>query len=112
MTPEDFKQKNDIVEFASKYMDLRKSGNQYVGVCPNPAHADTDPSLHITPKKQVFHCFGCGSGGTVIDFYMMVEQLTYPQACRALGLEQAIKEPLYDEGFICDFLERKGQGRL
>jgi DNA primase len=67
------KSKVDIVEFAGRYTSLRKQRNEYIGLCP--LHQEDTPSFTVDPKKQLFHCFGCHAGGTVIDFVMAKERL-------------------------------------
>jgi hypothetical protein len=62
---------NDIVEIVSRYIELHKSGKEYVGRCP--FHDDRHPSLAVNEEKQKFHCFSCDKGGDVIDFVREME---------------------------------------
>ena len=58
--------RNDIVEIVSQYVQLKKSGANYFGLCP--FHNEKTGSFSVSPDKQIFHCFGCGAGGGVITF--------------------------------------------
>jgi len=61
---EEIKSKIDIVEFISDYVHLKKSGQNYKGLCP--FHSEKTPSFMVSQAKQIFHCFGCGVGGDVV----------------------------------------------
>lgn len=74
---------NDLVEIVSGYVALKKSGQNYVGLCP--FHAEKSPSFTVSPSKQLFHCFGCGAGGNLFTFLMKLEGLTFPEAVRSLS---------------------------
>ena len=58
----------DIVSVISRYIPVQKSGKSFRAVCP--FHNDHDPSLNISPEKQIYKCFGCGEGGDVFSFIM------------------------------------------
>jgi len=60
----------DLTEFARQFTHLRRSGKQFVGLCP--LHHERHPSFYVHPLKQVFHCFGCGAGGDLFGFVMAV----------------------------------------
>ena len=60
---EEIKSSIDIVDFISDYVQLKKAGQNYKGLCP--FHPDKVPSFMVSPSKQIFHCFGCGKGGNV-----------------------------------------------
>ena len=62
--------KNDIVDVVSKQVRLKKSGANYMGLCP--FHNEKTPSFSVSPTKGIFHCFGCGVGGSVINFVMKI----------------------------------------
>jgi DNA primase len=72
---EEIKYKIDIVEFLSDYVQLKKSGQNYKGLCP--FHSEKTPSFMVSQAKQIFHCFGCGVGGDVISFLMKHENLSF-----------------------------------
>jgi DNA primase len=74
---------NDLVEIISGYVALKKSGQNFVGLCP--FHGEKRPSLTVSPAKQLFHCFGCGAGGNLFTFLMKMEGLTFPDAVRSLS---------------------------
>lgn len=74
---------NDVVEIISGYVALKKSGQNYVGLCP--FHGEKSPSFTVSPAKQLFHCFGCGAGGNLFTFLMKMEGLTFPEAVRSLS---------------------------
>jgi DNA primase len=74
---------NDVVEIISGYVALKKSGQNYVGLCP--FHGEKSPSFTVSPAKQLFHCFGCGAGGNLFTFIMKMEGLTFPEAVRSLS---------------------------
>jgi DNA primase len=74
---------NDLVEIISGYVALKKSGQNYVGLCP--FHGEKSPSFTVSPAKQLFHCFGCGAGGNLFTFLMKMEGLTFPEAVRSLS---------------------------
>lgn len=73
----------DIVQVVSDYLPLKKSGANYVGLCP--FHNEKTPSFTVSEQKQFFHCFGCGTGGDAVTFIMNKENLSFPEAVRFLG---------------------------
>lgn len=81
----------DIVSLVSEYVKLRKTGKNYVGLCP--FHEEKTPSFSVDPDKQLFYCFGCGVGGTVFNFLMRKEGLTFPEAMAALAKRAGIELP-------------------
>ena len=72
-----------IVDVVSDYVELKKSGVNYKGLCP--FHNDKNPSFSVSPTKNICHCFVCGKGGGPITFLMEQEQVDFTEACRMLG---------------------------
>ncbi|MFD1418126.1 DNA primase [Companilactobacillus keshanensis] len=70
--------KTNIVDVLSKYVQLKKAGKNFVGLCP--FHEERTPSFTVTEEKQFFHCFSCGRGGNVYKFIMEMESKTFPEA--------------------------------
>lgn len=86
--------KNDIVDLISRYTTLKRVGNRYQALCP--LHNDKKtPSFSVSPDKQLFHCFGCGAGGTVIHFVMARENLDFMEAVKLLADKAGIPVPDY-----------------
>ncbi len=87
-------QKNDIVDLISRYVTLKRVGNRFQALCP--LHNDKKtPSFSVSPDKQLFHCFGCGAGGTVINFIMAKENLDFMEAVKLLAERAGIPVPDY-----------------
>lgn len=73
----------DVVEVISKRVILRKTGKNFVGLCP--FHTEKTPSFSVNPEKKIFYCFGCGTGGDVFNFLMKLDGLSFPEAARQLA---------------------------
>ena len=73
----------DIVDVVGQYADLRKSGKEFKCLCP--FHGEKTASLVVSPKKQIFKCFGCGEGGNAIKFVAKIENISYKEAMGKLG---------------------------
>jgi DNA primase len=86
---EEIKSSIDIVDFISDYVQLKKAGQNYKGLCP--FHPDKVPSFMVSPSKQIFHCFGCGSGGDVISFLMKHDNLSFNEAKRYIAKKAGIQ---------------------
>ncbi|WP_294393861.1 DNA primase [uncultured Clostridium sp.] len=80
---ERIKQENDIVDIISENVRLKKSGRNYVGLCP--FHNDKSPSLSVSQDKQIYKCFSCGEAGNVITFVMKYKKLTFQEAAKYLA---------------------------
>lgn len=85
--PEEFinkvRESNDLVEVASEYMTLIRNGDRYKGLCP--FHKEDTPSFFISADRQLYHCFGCGAGGNVLNFIMGIENLDFIDAVKFLA---------------------------
>ena len=75
--------KVDIVEVVGEYVSLTRKGESYWGCCP--FHGEKTPSFSVTPDKKLYYCFGCHAGGTVFNFVMNMEKISYPEAVVYLG---------------------------
>ena len=75
--------RSDIVDVVSDYVHLTKKGSNLFGLCP--FHSEKTGSFSVSPDKQIYHCFGCGKGGGVINFVMEEENLSFPDAVRFLA---------------------------
>lgn len=84
-------QATDIVEVVGRFVALKKRGKEFVGLCP--FHDDKHPSLNVSPVKQIFKCFACGAGGTVYQFLMQHEKLSFPEAVQTLAERANIPLP-------------------
>ena len=80
---ENVRENSDIVSLISDYVHLKKSGSNYVGLCP--FHNEKTPSFTVSSTKQIFHCFGCGEGGDIIKFIMKKENVDFPDAIKLLA---------------------------
>ena len=80
---EEVRQRNDIVDVISGYVNLKKSGSNFTGLCP--FHNEKRTSFSVWGGKQMYYCFGCGTGGNVFTFLMEYENLTFPEALEQLA---------------------------
>lgn len=91
----------DIVKVIGSYVTLKKNGHRYVGLCP--FHNETAPSFSVDEQKQVYHCFGCKAGGSVIQFVMDIERLSFSEAVAFLAdqlhmpLPEMQNDPAYEK---------------
>ena len=87
----DIRNTADIVDIISEVVILKKSGRNYLGLCP--FHQEKTPSFTVSPDKQIFHCFGCNEGGNVFSFLMKHQGMTFPEAVRTLARRYGISLP-------------------
>jgi|HubBroStandDraft_6_1064221.scaffolds.fasta_scaffold40969_2 DNA primase len=85
------KQQADIVRVIGEYVRLKKSGQNFSGLCP--FHQEKTPSFNVHPVKQIYHCFGCGVGGDVFKFVMELDKCTFPEAIRTVAEKCGIAIP-------------------
>ena len=92
---EELRQRADIVELIGAQVRLRRSGRNYLGLCP--FHSEKTPSFSVNPERGFFHCFGCGAGGSIFDFVMRTEGVTFPEAVRLLARRYNVSIPERDD---------------
>ncbi len=99
-TVNEIKQKLSIVDLVSRYVSLKKSGNNYKGSCP--FHGENTPSLMVSPELQIFKCFGCGEGGDIFSFFQKIEGVDFHDSLVRLGemvgVEVSREQPDYLKG--------------
>ena len=78
----------DIVDVISDFVQLRRAGTSFKGLCP--FHNERTPSFSVSPSRNTYHCFGCGAHGTAVNFLMEHEAMTYPEALRWLANKYGI----------------------
>lgn len=88
---EEIRMKNDIVDVISGYVNLKRKGNSYFGLCP--FHNEKTASFSVTPGKQMYYCFGCGAGGNVYTFVMNYENFTFLEAVKFLAGRAGVALP-------------------
>ena len=85
-------ERNDIADVVSEYVRLgKRSGANLFGLCP--FHNEKTPSFSVSPDKQIYHCFGCGKGGGVVNFIMEIEGLSFPEAVEFLAKRAGMTVP-------------------
>ncbi len=80
---EEVRSRTDIVDVISSYVNLKKQGSQYFGLCP--FHNEKSASFSVSPQKQMYYCFGCGAGGNVFSFLMNYDNMTFKEALEELA---------------------------
>ena len=88
---EEIRSSNDIVDTISQYVQLKRKGRNFFGLCP--FHKEKSPSFSVSPDKQIFHCFGCGVGGNVIHFISKIENLDFKDTMEFLADRAGIELP-------------------
>lgn len=80
---EEVRHRTNIVDIIGQYVQLKKSGKNYMGLCP--FHEERSPSFSVVEDKQIFHCFGCGKGGTVFNFLQEIEGISFPESVKRVA---------------------------
>src|SRR5579864_1100137 len=88
---EEIRTRADIVEVIGAHVRLKRAGRNFVGLCP--FHNEKTPSFSVNPERGFFHCFGCGAGGTVFNFVMRTEGLSFPEAIESLARRYGVMLP-------------------
>ncbi|HEY2525173.1 MAG TPA: DNA primase [Candidatus Binataceae bacterium] len=88
---EEIRARADIVEVIGAHVRLKRAGRNFVGLCP--FHNEKTPSFSVNPERGFFHCFGCGAGGTVFNFVMRTEGLSFPEAIESLARRYGVALP-------------------
>jgi len=88
---EEVRTRNDIIDVISSYVNLKKKGSNYMGLCP--FHSEKSPSFSVSGTKQIYHCFGCGVSGNIFTFIMEYENYTFVEAVKFLADRSGIKLP-------------------
>ena len=101
---ERIKAANPIADVIGEYVTLKRTGRDYVGLCP--FHNEKTPSFHVHPDKEYFYCFGCQAGGDVITFIMRYQNLDYMETMRLLADRGNIEMPTESNNFTYE----TGQG--
>jgi DNA primase len=91
---EEVRTRADIVEVIGAHVRLKRAGRNFVGLCP--FHNEKTPSFSVNPERGFFHCFGCGAGGTVFNFVMRTEGLSFPEAIESLARRYGVTLPERD----------------
>ena len=84
----------DVVEVVGRYVQLKKGGANFMGLCP--FHGEKSPSFSVSPAKQFFHCFGCGKNGNAIGFLMEHAGMTFVEAVKDLAQNVGMQVPEED----------------
>ncbi|MCW9096509.1 MAG: DNA primase [Ignavibacteriaceae bacterium] len=85
---EEIRESTNIVDVISQFVQLRKRGKNYVGLCP--FHSEKTPSFTVSDEKQIFHCFGCHTGGNVFKFLTEFHKISFVEAVQELAEQQGI----------------------
>lgn len=92
---DEIRERTDIVNLISPYVNLKRNGANYVGLCP--FHNEKTPSFSVSPSKQMYYCFGCGAGGNAYTFIMEYDNVTFPEAVETLAKNAGVALPERDE---------------
>jgi DNA primase len=88
---DDLKRQADIVRVVQDYVTLKKKGANWMACCP--FHKEKTPSFSVSPAKEIFYCFGCHKGGTVFNFVMEIERVSFPEAIKLVAEKTGVPLP-------------------
>ena len=88
---DDLRRQADIVRVVGDYVTLKKKGTNWMACCP--FHQEKTPSFSVNPSKNIFYCFGCGKGGSVFNFVMELEGLSFPESVRVVAEKAGVPLP-------------------
>ena len=91
----DIRDRTDLVELIGAYLTLKRSGRNFVGLCP--FHREKTPSFNVNPERGIYHCFGCGVTGDAIKFLMEHDHVSFPEALRTLAQRVGVDLDRYDD---------------
>ena len=106
---EKIKDSTDIVAVVGEYVQLKKAGSSWKGLCP--FHREKSPSFIVSPSRRSYHCFGCGKGGNVLTFLMALENLPFPEAVKALAQRAGLPLPMVEHDEASEARERERERR-
>ena len=81
----------DIVDIVGQFVKLKRTGENWKGLCP--FHTEKTPSFTVNPKRNIYHCFGCGAGGDAFSFLMRQDRVAFPEAVRTLAERAGVVLP-------------------
>ncbi len=94
---EEINNRLNIVDIVGKYLTLKRSGARYTGLCP--FHNEKTPSFTVTPEKNLFYCYGCHKGGTIFDFIMEIENMSFSESLKYLAEKAGVEiDKTYSSG--------------
>ena len=88
---DDLRRQADIVRVVNDYVTLKKKGTNWMACCP--FHQEKSPSFSVSPSKDIFYCFGCSKGGSVFNFVMEMERVSFPEAVRIVAEKSGMPLP-------------------
>jgi hypothetical protein len=112
---DEIRSRADIVEIVGQVVKLKRTGENWKGLCP--FHTEKTPSFTVNPKRNIYHCFGCGAGGDAFSFLMRQERVAFPEAVRTLAdragvaLPDATQRTPEVDGMLEAAAARDGAGR-
>jgi len=92
---DDLRRQADIVRVINDYVTLKKKGTNWMACCP--FHQEKSPSFSVSPSKDIFYCFGCAKGGSVFNFVMEMERVSFPEAVRIVAEKSGVAVPVMEQ---------------